>query len=287
MTATILSRTENTFTLKIEVSIDADNMLASEDLLQQALNEGGRLGTGELLERFEAPDQNPIILRGQKLTYKHKVAKRYETPYGAVTYERAVYQGHCEGKTWCPLDNRAHIIGAATPKLAKMVSWKYSNMPAPRVAEDLLLNHGRKLALSYIKHLSDAVGFLVEDHIDDEYEIPQLDEPVASIAIGLDGTCMLLCDDGWREAMCGTISLYDATGHRQYTIYTACAPEYGKACFLGRLEREIRHIKERFPSATYIGVADGAKENWRFLKTHVTHSSIVLNWSKDDLSADR
>lgn len=274
MTAVILSRTEKTFTLQIEVPVDAGNMLASEDLLQQALNEGGRLGTGELLERFEVPDHEPIVLRGQKLRYKNQVAKRYETPYGAVTYERAVYQGHCEGKTWCPLDHHAHIIGASTPKLAKMVSWKYSKMPAPAVAEDLTSNHSRKLALSYIKHLSDAVGFLIEDHVYDEYEIPQLDEPVSTVAIGLDGTCMLLCDDGWREAMCGTISLYDASGHRQYTIYTASAPEYGKAGFLGNLTQEIRLIKERFPHADYVGVADGAKENWRFLKEHTQYQIL-------------
>ncbi len=133
MTAVILSRTENTFTLQIEVPIDSDNMLTSEELLQQTLNEGGRLGTGELLTRFEVPDHNSIVFRGQKLRYKYQVAKRYETPYDAVTHERAVYQGHCGGQTWCPLDNSAHTIGAATPKLAKMVSSKYSKMPAPAV----------------------------------------------------------------------------------------------------------------------------------------------------------
>ena len=274
MTAVIISRTEHAITLQIEVPTDTDNMLAGEALLQEALNEGGRLATGELLKRFEVPDHNPIVMRGQKLRYKHQVNKRYETPYGAITFERAVYQGHCGGQTWCPLDHNAHIIGSATPKLAQMVSWKYSKMPAPSVAEDLQLNHGRKLALSYIKHLSDAVGFLVEDHTYDDYDIPPMEEPVSSIAIGLDGTCMLLCEDGWREAMCGTISLYDASGHRQHTIYTAAAPEYGKACFMGHLEQEVRRVKERFPNACYIGVADGAKENWRFLKKHTQYQIL-------------
>ncbi|MGO0305162.1 ISKra4 family transposase [Endozoicomonas acroporae] len=274
MTAVILTRNEKSFTLQIEVPVDSDNMLSSEDLLQDALNEGGRLATGELLQRFEVPNHDPVVLRGQKLTYKHQVAKRYETPYGVFTFERAVYQGHCGGVTWSPLDHNAHIIGAATPKLAKMVSWKYSKIPAPAVAEDLESNHGRKLALSYIKHLSDAVGFLVEDHTYDEYDIPKLDEPVSSIAIGLDGTCMLLCEGGWREAMCGTISLYDASGHRQYTIYTAAAPEYGKSSFLGHLEHEIRRIKDRFPNAHYIGIADGAKSNWCFLKKHTDYQTL-------------
>ncbi|MGO0305787.1 hypothetical protein ACTL6P_04100 [Endozoicomonas acroporae] len=58
--------------------------------------------------------------------------------------------------------------------------------------------------------------------------MPLLPEPVETIAIGLDGTCMLLCEHGWREAMCGTLSLYSANGDRLHTIYTASSPEYGK-----------------------------------------------------------
>ncbi len=268
MPSSIVSRTDHSFTLQIEVNMSPDNMLVSENNLQQALNEGGRLAMEEILHRFDVPDKKPLLLRGQKLNYKHKVPKCYETPYGQVSCERAVYQGHCGGMTWCPLDHAAHIVGSATPKFAKMVSWKYSKMGAPAVQEDMVTNHGRKLAVSYIKHLSDDVGLLVEDHMHEPYDIPELDEPVATVGIGLDGTCMLLCEDGWREAMCGTISLYDITGHRQYTIYTGSAPEYGKESFLVQLEREIRHVKQRYPNAHYIGIADGAKENWVFLKKH-------------------
>ncbi|WP_206679484.1 hypothetical protein, partial [Endozoicomonas acroporae] len=63
MTAVILTRNEKSFTLQIEVPVDSDNMLSSEDLLQDALNEGGRLATGELLQRFEVPNHDPVVLR--------------------------------------------------------------------------------------------------------------------------------------------------------------------------------------------------------------------------------
>jgi hypothetical protein len=66
---------------------------------------------------------------------------------------------------------------------------------------------------------------------------------------------MLLCEEGWREAMVGTIALYDATGERQHTIYIGATPEYGKARFLERLEREITRTKTRSPQATYVGIA--------------------------------
>ncbi len=31
------------------------------------------------------------------------------------------------------------------------------------------------------------------------------DVKIESVGIGLDRTCMLMCEDGWREAMVGTI----------------------------------------------------------------------------------
>jgi len=101
-----------------------------------------------------------------------------------------------------------------------------------------------------------------------------LEGEIASVAIGLDGTCMLLCESGWREAMVGTISLYDALGERQHTIYIGATPEYGKQKFLERLEREIGQTKERYPEAKYLGIADGAETNWKFLNQH-TQTQIL------------
>jgi hypothetical protein len=88
------------------------------------------------------------------------------------------------------------------------------------------------------------------------YVPPKLDVEINSIAIGLDGTCMLLCDTGWRESMVGTVSLYDVEGERQHTIYIGATPEYGKAQFLERLEREIERTKDRYPAATYKGLSE-------------------------------
>ena len=68
--------------------------------------------------------------------------------------------------------------------------------------------------------------------------------------------------------MVGTVSLYDALGERQHTIYIGATPEYGKAQFLERLEREIQRTKARYPQAIYVGVADGAVDHWQFLTRH-------------------
>jgi hypothetical protein len=58
-------------------------------------------------------------------------------------------------------------------------------------------------------------------------------------------------NEGYREAMVGNFSLYDCHGERQHTLYLGEAPEYGKACFKERFEREIHRIKARYPDALY------------------------------------
>lgn len=60
------------------------------------------------------------------------------------------------------------------------------------------------------------------------YQVPELEADVTTIGIGIDGTCLLTCQDGWREAMVGTISLYDQAGERLHTTYIGATPEYGK-----------------------------------------------------------
>ena len=90
--------------------------------------------------------------------------------------------------------------------------------------------------------------------------------PVATVSIGVDGTCLLLCEGGFRQAMVGTISLYDADGERQHTTYVAASPEYGRATFLERMRREVEQVKRLYPKAHYQGLADGAPENWTFLE---------------------
>ena len=68
-----------------------------------------------------------------------------------------------------------------------------------------------------------------------QYETPKLQEPVSTIGVGVDGTCMIVVDDGKRQAMVGSISLYDKEGERHHTIYVAATPEYGKETFFQRM----------------------------------------------------
>lgn len=147
-----------------------------------------------------------------------------------------------------------------------MIAHKYAEFGGTRVQSDLAENHGRTVAKAFVQDVADAVATvaLIKEEAW-EYELPQFDEPVATVTVGLDGTCMLMCEDGWREAMVGTLGFYDNDGRRLHTVYTAATPEYGKPTFTERFDREVRRAKAACPEARYVGLADGAKENWVYL----------------------
>ncbi len=150
-----------------------------------------------------------------------------------------------------------------------MLSSKYAEFSSRRVETDLRDNHGLNLPIAYIQDISDIVGSIAsvkEDYWD--YELPEIDQEISTITLGLDGTCVLMSEGGYRQAMVGTIGLYDKEGIRQHTVYTAASPEYGKKTFLQKLEHEIKKVKEAYPTVNYIGIADGAKDNWSFLEKH-------------------
>lgn len=240
-------------------------MLESEEQIQQALNAAGRALTAQALKRFDT-DGTPIEVTGKSWTSKGAEAKSYQTPYGEVAVERHVYQPSTGGKTYCPLEREARIVVVSTPKFAQQISWKFAQGSAGTVQRDLAENHGRSVARSYVQNIAEAVSAVAQAKEEDwRYATPKLATPVASVAIGLDGTCMLLCEEGYREAMVGTVSLYDRHSERLHTIYIGASPEYGKATFLARLDQEIRTVQARYPHAVYVGVADGAAENWGFL----------------------
>jgi hypothetical protein len=105
--------------------------------------------------------------------------------------------------------------------------------------------------------------------------MPALERPIATVVVSLDGAMIPMAESaGYREAMVGTLSFYDHEGERQHTIYLAAAPEYGKKEFLQRLEREILRAKQHSPKALYLGIADGAASNWRFLEQHTDRQLI-------------
>ena len=261
----IISQNGKKRTIQFEFEVGG-SMLQNESTLQKILNEVGVLAMGEVLAQFDT-DGEAIVFGGTTMTSKGHVECAYQTPYGEVNVARHVYQTSKGGKTFCPLENSARIIGSATPLFAKQISSKYADFGALRVAKDLRENHGRHIAKGYVQNVAEIVGAIAMEKEEDwTYKTPSQEVSVSTVSIGIDGTCMLTVEDGWRQAMVGTVALYSATGERLHTIYVGATPEYGKETFLERMQREVDHTRSLFPEATFVAVADGAKDNWPFLK---------------------
>jgi hypothetical protein len=273
MTAKIIRKEGKKLIIEITVDLE-DSMLDSEEAIQEAVNKVGSLATEEALKQFDSQGE-AIEIEGKQWRSKGKEEKYYQTPYGEIRCARHVYHHHGRGKTFCPLEQSARIIGSSTPRFAKQVSIKMACNSALDVQQDFLECQGRKISTSFLQNLSKKVAGIAEQQETLwHYDLPNFQKPIASIAFSLDGTCMHLSKEGWREAMAGTISFYDAKGGRQHTIYLGATPEYGKANFLRRFTAEIERVKTHFPDAKRIGLADGAESNWQFLTPH-TQTQIL------------
>jgi len=270
----IVTQSSESITLQVTIPFTR-SMLNSESTIQNSINEVGCVATRELLKTFDTEGQS-IQFGPVKMTTKGLYNKTYQTPYGEVEVQRHLYQASTGGATFCPLEQDARIILTSTPRFASQVSHKMSEMSAPAAQRDFEINHNRKIVHAMMQRLSEAVASVVQ--IKEEtwsYTVPNIEESdIKTISVGLDGTCMLMCGGAYRQAMVGTIALYDDAGERQHTMYIAAAPEYGKETFKARLTREIERASALYPSAIKIGVADGAHDNWDFLIKHTDKQTL-------------
>ena len=268
MTVSIVNSSDESITLEVNIKFNR-SMFNSEQEIQSALNEAGNIATRELLKRFDTDGSN-IVIGSVKMTSMGLLPKYYQTPYGAIQIERHVYQTSSGGSTYCPLERDARIILTSTPRFASQISHKMAKDTASDVVDDLATNHNRNTSKNVVQRLANSVAAVVQ--IKEEswsYHIPEVKEKeIKTISIGLDGTCMLMCEGAYRQAMVGTIALYDKKGKRHHTTYIAAAPEYGKAQFKDRLSREIERAKNLYPDALYLGIADGAHDNWDYVSKY-------------------
>ena len=268
MEVKIIKSDSESVTIRMEVTIPLKKgMLDMEESIQQAVNEAGIIGTKYALSQFDT-DGKPITVEDKKYTSKGLVSNTYQCPFGEFELCRHVYQSNEGGSTYCPLDDDARILVCTTPKFAKMVSMKYSQSSAKHVQRDLKENHGRFISHTYIQNTAKAVSDVASSK-SWSYSTGISSSEVSGIAISLDGTCMLLREDGWRQAMVGSISLLNNEGIRIHTTYHAQAPEYGKETFYRYLAKEIESIKKKYQDKRCIGLADGAADNWKFLEPFV------------------
>lgn len=263
------------------------SMLAQELRLMEAVNAVGRAGARHLLSGFDAQGA-PLLAAGRKWTSKGKIAKYYETPWGEVLIERHLYQQSSGGATLCPLEGRARIVGgSATPHLARSLAHKYAHSNARAVVRDLEENHARRLAPSYVAALAEAVAEAAGEPVVEEHAHTAQSPPAqgASVVLGLDGTCALFCEEGFKQCMVGTVALYDGVGERLETIYLGQGPQLGKAEFLERLDGEWQRVCQRYPEARRVGLSDGARASEPWLAARTSWQSLDFYHASGYLAA--
>ena len=221
-----------------------------------------------------------LELEGQSYYRKAASAGHYQTLYGEVVVSRHLYQTSAGGATLCPLELHCQLsFGSATPLLAEVVSFKLASQTASEVAQDLAKSQGVTLSAPYLHHLVQQGGQIALDkraawHL----QSPAPTAPVALLATGLDGTTMPLAGEDYKEAMCGTIALYDAEGTRWHTEYLGAMPETGKATFRESFTTRVAQVKARYPEALQVCLGDGAQWNWDFFPTHYPEAVWVLDF---------
>ena len=193
----------------------------------------------------------------------------YQCVFGPVTLARHLYQGPDGGASYVPLEDRARIIGLSTPLFASAVASKYAQANGRWVQQDLERHQARKVSLNFIQQLAAEVGKIALAKEAYWSYVPSADPTtVATIGLGMDGTCAHLCEDGWKQVMVGTLTLYDEAGERLETIAVANSPEDGKKEFFKRMGREIVSLRRAFPEALWVGISDGAKDLRPELERH-------------------
>jgi len=116
--------------------------LQQEEQIAEAVLEVGHLASRLSLERHDT-DGRPIVVENKRHTSRGQ-EKKYQTPWGCVEVNRHTYQSSSGGKLVIPLEELYCMIGGfSTPRFAKMVSWKYTRLPAGAVEENFKHNHGR------------------------------------------------------------------------------------------------------------------------------------------------
>jgi hypothetical protein len=254
--------------VKLPAKQDISNARTFEQEAQRAVNCIGSSIMGYALSAFDSEGE-PLRVGSHWLHSRGIHTETYQTSFGPITLARHLYQVPEGGAMYVPLEDRARIIGLSTPLFASSIAGKYAQCNGRAVQQDLAENHAHVVSLSFIQRLSaDVANIMLAKEKYWSYLPKTLPAKVATIGLGMDGTCGHLCDEGWKQVMVGTFTLYDEVGEVLEIIYVANSPEDGKKEFLKRMGKEIATMRRCYPGALWVGVSDGAKDLRTELEKH-------------------
>lgn len=245
----------------------------------------------EELARYDV-EAEEITVNGQRYSLVGASPETYLTTAGPVTVERHVYRpAHHRACHVCPLEMRAGVIeGYFTPAAARQAAFVTAQLPPTQGAELFAELGGMQPSASSLERLPKGLSERWETHRQEwEAELrawETVPRQAVTLAVSLDGVMapMRRASDapkkpedqaaekqpkgpqGYQEVGCGTVSLYDADGQRLHTVRSGRMPEHKKATLCQQLQAECQAVLAVRPTLRLVRLADGARENWRFLE---------------------
>ena len=83
---------------------------------------------------------------------------------------------------------------------------------------------------------------------------------------------------GYQEAGCGTLTFHDAEGERLDTLYWGRMPQPHKEVLKTTLGAELEAVLGKRPDLHVVTIADGARDNWRFLDTLAAQGTAMVDF---------
>lgn len=260
-------------------AVERQSFYEGEGTVQEVLRVAGRELTARLL-RHHALAAPQVEVEEQIYDRKAASVGQYQTLYGPLAIERHLYQTSAGGATLCPLERKCQLqFGAATPRLAEVIAFKLARATAREVATDLAKSHGLVLSASYLQSVAPQVGAqAVAQRQAADSPALAVAAPVRTIATGVDGTTLPLVGEGYQEAMCGRLALYEEGGERLTTEYHGALPQAGKTDFARSFAARVQQVVAQFPQALHVCLGDGAKWNWEFFRQHFPGALWILDF---------
>ncbi len=245
-----------------------------------------------------------VEVEGRRYKQVYRGEKSYLSGAGEVRVERSLYRDKAGHRTICPLEMQAGIVeGYWTPLAARQGGWVTAQLP-PGEGEALFRELGNmRPSKSALDRLSRGLGEQWEgsrERFDASLcEAIEVPPEAVSISASLDGVMVPMKkpvseapsappsndpgpashgesakagdkkDSGkkpfYKEASCATLSFYDAGGERLDSVRFARMPEPGKKTLKSQLSGAVAAVLDQRPQLQLVKLADGAKDNWRFL----------------------
>ena len=262
----------------------------------------------EELTRYDVVDEQ-ISVNGTVYPLAGTASETYMTAAGPVTVERHLYRPpNHQTRHVCPLEMRAGIVeGFFTPTAARQAAYVTAHLPPTQSAALLGEVGNMQPSPSTLERLPKGLSERWEAHRQAwETQLRSWESVPAqavTLAVSLDGVMAPMRQapraekpekllesapanqpkgpKGYQEVGCGTVSLYAAEGERLQTVRYGRMPESKKATLCQQLQAECQAILAVRPLLKLVRLADGAKENWRFLETLEVgaHAGQIETWN--------